>query len=164
MGLETRLGDKLGEGIMLASMEKAINWARKSSLWPMTFGLACCALEMIDAALSPYDLSRFGMEVFRPSPRQADLMIVAGTVTKKMLPVVIRLYEQMAEPKWVIAMGACASTGGIFRSYAVVQGIDKHLPVDMYIPGCPPRPEALIDGILKLHDKIMKEKPLHSRK
>ena len=162
MGLETYLGDKCGEGVAITSMEKAINWARKSSLWPCTFGLACCALEMIDVALSPYDLSRFGMEVFRPSPRQADLMIVAGTVTKKMLPAVLRIYAQMTEPKWVIAMGACASSGGIFRSYAVVQGIDQYLPVDMYIPGCPPRPEALIDGILKLHDKIMQEKPLHS--
>jgi NADH-quinone oxidoreductase subunit B len=152
MGLETCLGDKYGDGLIVTSLEKAINWSRKSSLWPCTFGLACCALEMID------------VEVFRPSPRQADLMIVAGTVTKKMLPVVLRIYEQMANPKWVIAMGACASSGGIFRSYAVVQGIDQYLPVDMYIPGCPPRPEALIDGILKLHDKIMQEKPLHSKK
>ncbi len=160
MGLETCLGNERDEGVIVTSMEKAINWARKSSLWPCTFGLACCALEMIDMALSPYDLSRFGMEVFRPSPRQADLMIVAGTVTKKMLPAVLRIYAQMAEPKWVIAMGACACTGGVFRSYAVVQGIDQYLPVDIYIPGCPPRPEALIDGILKLHDKIMLEKPL----
>ena len=164
MGLETSLGDKYGEGLIVTSMEKAINWSRKSSLWPVSFGLACCALEMIDVALAPYDLSRFGMEVFRPSPRHADLMIVAGTVTKKMLPVVLRIYEQMAEPKWVIAMGACASTGGVFRSYAVVQGIDQYIPVDMYIPGCPPRPEALMDGIFKLHEKIMQDKPLHSKK
>jgi len=163
MGLETYIGDKYGDGFVVTSLEKAVNWSRKSSLWPCAFGLACCAMEMIDAALSPYDLSRFGMEVFRPSPRQADLMIVAGTVTKKMLPVVLRIYEQMANPKWVIAMGACASTGGIFPSYAVVQGIDKYLPVDIYIPGCPPCPEALIDGILKLYDKIMQEKPLHSK-
>ncbi|MCX5835728.1 MAG: NADH-quinone oxidoreductase subunit A, partial [Deltaproteobacteria bacterium] len=138
------IDDKYGDGLIVTSLEKAINWSRKSSLWPCSFGLACCALEMIDAVLSPYDLSRFGMEVFRPSPRQADLLIVAGTVTKKMLPAVVRIYEQMAEPKWVIAMGACASSGGIFRSYAVVQGIEKYLPVDRYIPGCPPRPEALI--------------------
>ncbi len=164
MGLETYLGDNFGDGFIITSLEKAVNWSRKSSLWPCAFGLACCALEMIDTVLSPYDLSRFGMEVFRPSPRQADLMIVAGTVTKKMLPAVIRIYEQMAEPKWVIAMGACACSGGIFRSYAVVQGIDQYIPVDMYIPGCPPRPEALIEGILKLHDQIMQERPLHSKK
>ena len=162
MGLETCLGDKCGDGFIVTSLEKAINWSRKSSMWPCAFGLACCAIEMIDSTLSPYDLARFGMEVFRPSPRQADLMIVAGTVTKKMLPVVLRIYEQMANPKWVIAMGACASTGGIFPSYAVVQGIDKYVPVDIYIPGCPPCPEALIDGILKLHNKVMQEKPLHS--
>lgn len=154
MGIETCLGNN----IVTTSLEKLVNWARKSSLWPAGFGLACCALEMIVTASARYDLARFGMEVFRPSPRQADLMIVAGTVTKKMLPAVIRIYEQMPEPKWVIAMGACASSGGIFDTYATVQGIDQYLPVDVYIPGCPPRPEALIYGILKLHEKISQEK------
>ena len=156
MGIETQLGNN----VLTASLEKLVNWARRSSLWPAGFGLACCALEMIVAASARYDMARFGMEVFRPSPRQADLMIVAGTVTRKMLPAVIRIYEQMAEPKWVIAMGACASTGGVFDTYATVQGIDQYLPVDVYIPGCPPRPEALIYGIIKLHEKIGREKLL----
>jgi NADH-quinone oxidoreductase subunit B len=154
MGIETQLGNN----VLTTSLEKLVNWARRSSLWPAGFGLACCALEMIVAASARYDMARFGMEVFRPSPRQADLMIVAGTVTKKMLPAVVRIYEQMAEPKWVIAMGACASTGGVFDTYATVQGIDQYLPVDVYIPGCPPRPEALIYGIIKLHEKIGREK------
>jgi len=156
MGIETQLGNN----VLTTSLEKLVNWARRSSLWPAGFGLACCALEMIVAASARYDMARFGMEVFRPSPRQADLMIVAGTVTKKMLPAVLRIYEQMAEPKWVIAMGACASTGGIFDTYSTVQGIDQYLPVDVYIPGCPPRPEALIYGIIKLHQKIGREKLL----
>ncbi len=159
MGIETQLGNN----VITTSLEKLVNWARRSSLWPAGFGLACCALEMIVTASARYDLARFGMEVFRPSPRQADLMIVAGTVTKKMLPAVIRIYEQMPEPKWVIAMGACASSGGIFNTYAVVQGIDQYLPVDVYIPGCPPRPEALIYGILKLHEKIGRERLTESR-
>ncbi len=154
MGIETQLGNN----VLTTSLEKLVNWARRSSLWPAGFGLACCALEMIVAASARYDMARFGMEVFRASPRQADLMIVAGTVTKKMLPAVIRIYEQMAEPKWVIAMGACASTGGVFDTYATVQGIDQYIPVDVYIPGCPPRPEALIYGIIKLHEKIGKER------
>jgi NADH-quinone oxidoreductase subunit B len=156
MGIETQLGNN----VLTTSLEKLVNWARRSSLWPAGFGLACCALEMIVAASARYDMARFGMEVFRPSPRQADLMIVAGTVTKKMLPAVLRIYEQMAEPKWVIAMGACASTGGIFDTYSTVQGIDQYLPVDVDIPGCPPRPEALIYGIIKLHEKIGREKLL----
>ena len=155
MGIESHLGDN----VITVSLEKLVNWARRSSLWPAGFGLACCALEMIVTASARYDLARFGMEVFRSSPRQADLMIVAGTVTKKMLPAVIRIYEQMPEPKWVIAMGACASSGGLFDTYAVVQGIDKYLPVDVYIPGCPPRPEALIHGILKLHEQIGRDRP-----
>jgi NADH-quinone oxidoreductase subunit B len=154
MGIESHLGNN----VLTTSLETLVNWARRSSLWPAGFGLACCALEMIVAASARYDLARFGMEVFRPSPRQADLMIVAGTVTRKMLPAVIRIYEQMPEPKWVIAMGACACSGGVFDTYAVVQGIDQHLPVDVYIPGCPPRPEALIYGIMKLHEKIGREK------
>lgn len=133
-----------------------INWGRKSSMWPMAFGTACCAMEFIATGVSRFDISRFGMEVIRASPRQADLMIVLGRITHKMLPAVLRLHEQMAEPKWVIANGACASTGGAFNTYAVVQGIGQHLPVNIYIPGCPPRPEALLQGILMLHEKVLK--------
>lgn len=159
MGLEQQIRSR----ILTSTLEKFVNWARKSSVWPATFGLACCAIEMICTAANRFDIARFGMEAFRASPRQADLMIVAGTVTKKMVPAVVRIYEQMPEPKWVIAMGACACSGGIFRSYAVVQGIDRYLPVDVYVPGCPPRPEALLYGIVKLHDKILQD-PFLTRK
>lgn len=153
MGLE----EHIPEGILLTTAEKVINWSRKSSMWPLGFGLACCAIEMICAFASRFDLARFGMEVTRASPRQADLMIVAGRVSNKMAPVVKLLYDQMPEPKWVIAMGACASTGGVFNNYAILQGVDKIIPVDIYIPGCPPRPEQLIEGIMKLHEKVMQE-------
>lgn len=158
MGAIEEIISRSGSNIVVTQLEKLANWARTGSMWPLAFGLACCALEMIVTATARYDLSRFGMEVMRPSPRQADLLIVAGRLTKKMAPAVVRLYNQMTEPKWVIAMGACASTGGVFDTYAVVQGVDKVIPVDLYIPGCPPRPEALIDGILQLHEKVKKEK------
>src|SRR5919109_1459871 len=159
MGLE----EALPSGLLLTTVEKFINWARKSSLWPATFGLACCAIEMMATGASHHDLSRFGMEVFRASPRQADLMIVAGRVSQKMGPVLRQIYDQMPEPKWVLAMGVCASSGGMFNNYAIVQGADHVVPVDMYLPGCPPRPEMLIDSILRLHEKIMPE-PLGERR
>ncbi|WP_374216238.1 NADH-quinone oxidoreductase subunit B family protein [Frankia sp. R82] len=151
MGLE----EKLPGGILLASVEKLANWSRRSSLWPATFGLACCAIEMMSTGAGRYDLSRFGMEVFRASPRQADLMIVAGRVSQKMAPVLRQIYDQMPNPKWVLSMGVCASSGGMFNNYAIVQGVDHIVPVDMYLPGCPPRPEMLMDAILKLHEKIL---------
>ena len=136
-----------------------VNWARKSAIWPMTFGLACCAIEMMATGASRFDIDRFGAGVFRPSPRQSDLIIIAGTVTLKMGPVVRRVYDQMPEPKWAIAMGACASTGGPFDSYSTMQGVDRTIPVDVYIPGCPPRPEALLYGLMRLQDIIMREAP-----
>ncbi len=166
MKLELRDGDQRGQsveeeverGLLLTTLEKMLNWARSSSLWPATFGLACCAIEMMATAASRFDLARFGAEVFRASPRQADLMIVSGRVSKKMAPVLRRIYDQMPEPKWVIAMGACASCGGIFNDYAIVQGVDKIVPVDVYVPGCPPRPEQLIHGVMLLQEKIGKER------
>ncbi len=150
MGLE----EKIPDSIMLTTLEKMVGWARKRSMWPLGMGLACCAIEMMSTFMSHYDLARFGMEVMRPSPRQADLMIISGRVSTKMAPVLKRLYDQMPNPKWVISMGACASCGGVFNNYAIVQGVDRVLPVDMYIPGCPPRPEQLIEGILKLQEKV----------
>ena len=145
-------------GIMTLSLEKAVNWARKGSLWPMTFGLACCAIEMIAAVSARYDIDRYGAGVFRASPRQSDLMIVAGTVCRRMAPVIRKIYDQMPEPKYVISMGSCATSGNIYDSYSVVQGVDRFVPVDIYVPGCPPTPEALFDGILKLQDRIMQKR------
>lgn len=153
MGLE----EKLPSGFLLSTVEQLAGYMRKGSLWPATFGLACCAIEMMATGAGKFDSARFGMEVFRASPRQADLMIVAGRVSQKMAPVLRQVYDQMTEPKWVLAMGVCASSGGMFNNYAIVQGVDHLVPVDMYLPGCPPRPEMLIDAILKLHEKVMHE-------
>ena len=148
------LQNQFEKNVLVTSVDYVFNWARQSSLWPLTFGLACCAIEMIAASAARFDIARFGAEVFRPSPRQADLMIVSGTVTLKMAPVLKRLYDQMPEPKWVISMGACSSVGGPFNTYAVLQGVDKIVPVDVYVAGCPPRPENLFYALLKLQDKI----------
>ena len=156
MGLENKIAEALPE-IITTRLDSLVNWARKSSLWPATFGLACCAIEMMATTDSRHDLARFGSEVFRASPRQADVMIVSGRVSRKMAPVLRRIYDQMPEPKWVISMGACATSGGVFDNYAIVQGVDKVVPVDVYIPRCPPRPEMLIHAVMMLQDKIMKE-------
>jgi NADH-quinone oxidoreductase subunit B len=142
-------------GFLLTTLEKGVNWARTRSMWPASFGLACCAIEMMATGAAHYDLARFGMEIFRASPRQADLMIVAGRVSQKMAPVLRQVYDQMTEPKWVISMGACASTGGMFNNYALVQGVDQVVPVDIYVPGCPPGPQSLMHGILMLQEMIM---------
>jgi NADH-quinone oxidoreductase subunit B len=155
---------KIEGNVIISKLDACINWMRKNSLWPMPMGLACCAIEMMAAACARFDIARFGAEVMRFSPRQSDVMIVAGTVTYKMALAVKRIYDQMPEPKWVIAMGACASSGGMYRSYAVLQGIDLLLPVDVYISGCPPRPEALLEGLIKLQHKIQAEKALANQK
>jgi NADH-quinone oxidoreductase subunit B len=155
MGLEQKAGDL---GIVTVGLEEAVNWARTRSMWPMLFGLACCAIEMMSAQSPHYDMSRFGMELMRASPRQSDLMIVAGRVTRKMAPVLRRLYDQMPEPKWVISMGDCASCGGVFNNYAIMPGVDEVVPVDVYVAGCPPRPEGLIHGVLTVYEKVYGEK------
>lgn len=154
MGLE----EKIPSGVLLSTVEDLAGYFRKASFWPATFGLACCAIEMMTFGAPRFDSARFGMEVFRPSPRQADLMIVAGRVSNKMAPVLRQIYDQMAAPKYVLAMGVCASSGGMFNNYAIVQGVDHVVPVDMYLPGCPPRPEMLIDAVLKLHKQIQNSK------
>jgi NADH-quinone oxidoreductase subunit B len=151
---------QINSGFVYTRLEAAINWCRKNSLWPMPMGLACCAIELMATAASRYDIARFGAEVMRFSPRQSDVLVVAGTVTYKMATAVKRIYDQMTEPKWVIAMGACASTGGMYRSYAVLQGLDKIIPVDVYISGCPPRPEALLEALMKLQEKVSREPSL----
>ena len=156
-GEEATPEEELERGLLLTTLDRAVGWSRKQSMWPATFGLACCAIELISTGAGTYDLARWGMEVFRGSPRQADLMIVAGRLSQKMAPVLRQIYDQMVEPKWVISMGVCASYGGMFTNYALVQGVDTIVPVDIYVPGCPPRPEMLMYGILKLQEKVRTE-------
>jgi NADH-quinone oxidoreductase subunit B len=158
---ELAYNSKIEGEVFVTRADAAINWIRTNSMWPMPMGLACCAIELMAAASARYDIARFGAEVMRFSPRQSDVMIVAGTVTYKMASSLRRIYDQMADPKWVIAMGACASTGGMYRSYAVLQGVDRIVPVDVYVSGCPPRPEALLDALLKLQDKVKREPAAH---
>ncbi|HEV2104201.1 MAG TPA: NADH-quinone oxidoreductase subunit B family protein [Candidatus Eisenbacteria bacterium] len=153
-----RLRAEIEKGVLFTTVESMVNWARANAIWPLGFGLACCAIEMMAIAGPRFDMARFGAEVMRPSPRQADLMIVAGRVSVKMAPVLRQLYDQMPDPKWVIAMGACSSCGGVFNNYAILQGVDKIVPVDVYVPGCPPRPEGLLHGIMKLQEKILASK------
>ena len=153
----TWIEGRFEENVVLSTLEQGMNWAKESSVWPMTFGLACCAIEMMATGASRYDLDRFGAGAFRASPRQADLMIVSGRVSQKMAPILKQIYDQMPEPKWVMSMGACASCGGVFNNYSIVQGVDRVVPVDVYVPGCPPGPEALLYGLIKLQEKIMAE-------
>jgi NADH-quinone oxidoreductase subunit B len=160
--LEVGYNSKIEGEVVVTRVDAALNWFRKNSLWPMPMGLACCAIELMAAGASRFDIARFGSEVMRFSPRQSDVMIVAGTVTYKMALAVRRIYDQMPEPKWVIAMGACASSGGMYRSYSVLQGVDKILPVDVYVAGCPPRPEALLDALIKLQNKVSREPVLNT--
>jgi NADH-quinone oxidoreductase subunit B len=155
---EVAFGERQQEGVLFTTLDNAVNWVRKNSIWPMTFGLACCAIEMMAMGASRFDIARFGAEVFRPSPRQSDLMIIAGRVSQKMAPVIRHLWEQVPEPKWVISMGACATSGGVFNNYALVQGVNQVVPVDVYVPGCPPRPEMLIYAITVLQKKIQNER------
>ncbi|HEY5913945.1 MAG TPA: NADH-quinone oxidoreductase subunit NuoB [Verrucomicrobiae bacterium] len=161
---EVGYNSKVEGDVVVTKLDAALNWCRKNSLWPMPMGLACCAIELMGTGASRYDIARFGAEVMRFSPRQSDVMIVAGTVTYKMAMVVRRIYDQMTEPKWVIAMGACASTGGMYRSYSVLQGVDRIVPVDVYVAGCPPRPEALLDALIRLQNKVAKEPVLATLK